>query len=304
MFFLPTASFRLRSARGSFFRWSRCCFRRRGRGGSWSRRRSYVSRSWLRSRRRSYVSRTWLRSCRRSHMSRGWSPSLRRGNMSRTCWSLRSLSWGRGHMSRACWCLSRRRGHVSWTCWSLRSLPWGWGHMSRTCWSLSRWAGPLDQGLVLVAVPRMGWSRGVTTESFLPLSSLPMLMLFKKFLVITLTLSVGAPIGIRLLKMLIVIRMSPVPRQPARRIPSTGSLDISGRISVIRGPAVLGAEKVIQEAIQKPIAVVIDPRRTGPYPGCRHKDPGAEADTHSPEPEMAPTWRRPRLQPVRLPSAK
>ena len=177
MFFL-TAFFRLRSARGSFCRWSRCCFRRRGRGGSRSRRRSYVSRSWLRSRRRSHVSRGWLRSRRRSHVSR-------------SCWSLRSLSWGRGHMSRACWCLSRRRGHMSRSRWSLRSLSWGRGHMSRTCWSLSRGRGHSTRTWSWLLSPWMGWSRGVTMESFLPLSSLPMLVLFKKFLVITADLAGG-----------------------------------------------------------------------------------------------------------------
>jgi hypothetical protein len=95
------------------------------------------------------------------------------------------------------------------------------------------------------------------------------MVLFIKILVIALTFSVSAPIGIRLLKLLIVLRISLIPRKPHRSIPVTGSQDISGRISVIRSPSVSGAEKVIQDAIQKPITVVIDPRRIRPDPRLR-----------------------------------
>ncbi len=161
----------------------------------------------------------------------------------------------RSHLSRS---LSLR-GHLS------RSL-FLWGHAGRSLslflerFHLSR-AGSLSLWL--------GWSSGATLESFLPPSTLATMVLFIKILVITLTFPVSLPIGIRLLKLLIVLRISLIPRQPPRSIPVTGSDDISGSISVIWGPSIAGAVIVIQDAIQKPIAVVIDPRRIGPDPGLR-----------------------------------
>ena len=95
-----------------------------------------------------------------------------------------------------------------------------------------------------------------------------------KILVITLTLSVSSPIGIRTPKILPVMRVALIPRVPPRLIPVRGSDNIGGRIGVIRGPAVLRAEKVIQEAIQKPVSVVIDPGRIRPDPRLSVRIPG------------------------------
>ena len=59
--------------------------------------------------------------------------------------------------------------------------------MSRTCWSLARGRGHLGGAWSWLLSPWTGWSRGVTMESFLPLSSLPMLVFFIEFFIITLT---------------------------------------------------------------------------------------------------------------------
>jgi hypothetical protein len=89
---------------------------------------------------------------------------------------------------------------------------------------------------------------------------------FIETLVIMLTFPVSAPVGIRPLKILPVMRVVLIPGIPPRLIPVRGSFNIGGRIGVIRGPAVLRAEKVIQQSIYKPITVVIDPRRIRPDP--------------------------------------
>jgi hypothetical protein len=94
-----------------------------------------------------------------------------------------------------------------------------------------------------------------------------MMVLLKKFLTITLTLSVFTPIRILPMKTLPVLRLSLIPCQPSRSIPGSGSDNIAGRIRVIWGPTVIRAEKIVQDAIQKPITVVIDPRRIRPHPG-------------------------------------
>jgi hypothetical protein len=90
-----------------------------------------------------------------------------------------------------------------------------------------------------------------------------------KILVITLIVVVFAPIGILSLKILPVMRISLIPRIPPRLIPVIGSYNIGRRISVIRGPSILIAEKVLEDSIQKPISVVIDPRCIRPNPRCR-----------------------------------
>ena len=90
-------------------------------------------------------------------------------------------------------------------------------------------------------------------------------MLIKPFIV-TLALSVFTPIRILLLKTHPVSRLPPVPRKPSRSIPRIGSDDIAGRISVVWGPTVFRAKKIVQGAIQEPVTVVIDPRRIGPHP--------------------------------------
>jgi hypothetical protein len=93
------------------------------------------------------------------------------------------------------------------------------------------------------------------------------MVLFKEFLTITLTLSVFTPIRILPLKTLQVLRLSLIPRLPSRSIPGFLSDNIAGRISVIGGPTVIRAVKIVQDAIQKPITVVVDPRRIRPHPG-------------------------------------
>jgi hypothetical protein len=76
-----------------------------------------------------------------------------------------------------------------------------------------------------------------------------MMVHFIESLVITLTFSVSAPIGIGPLKILPVMRVSLIPRPPLRLIPVIGSYNIDGRIRVIRAPSVLRAEKIIQQSI-------------------------------------------------------
>jgi len=93
------------------------------------------------------------------------------------------------------------------------------------------------------------------------------MMLFIKFLAITLALPVSTPVRILPLKTLPVLRLPLIPRQPSRSIPSFESDNIAGRISVIWGTTVIRAEKVVQDTIQKPITVVIDPGRIRPHPG-------------------------------------
>jgi hypothetical protein len=93
------------------------------------------------------------------------------------------------------------------------------------------------------------------------------MVLLIKFLVITLALSVFTPVRIPPVKTLPVLRPPIIPRKPSRTIPGFGSDNIAGRISVIGAPTVFRAEKVVQGTIQKPIAVVIDPRRIRPHPG-------------------------------------
>jgi hypothetical protein len=170
-----------------------------------------------------------------------------------------SRSWSlRGHASRSLF-LFLTRGHLS------RSL-FLWRHAGR---SLSLFLERFHLSRAGYPSLWLGWSSGATLESFLPPSTLATIVLFIKILVITLTLSMSLPIGIRLLKLLIVLRISLIPRKPPRSIPVTGSVDIIGSISVIWGPSVSGAVIVIQDAIQKPITVEIDPRRISPDPGLR-----------------------------------
>jgi len=188
----------------------------------------------------------------RGRLSRSRSLRRRGGSLRRHASRSLSLFLTRGHLTRS---RSLRRRGRSLRRHASRSLSLFLTrfHLSRG-WSLSLW---------------LGWSSGATLESFLPPCTLATMVLFIKILVITLTFPVSLPIGIRLLKLLIVLRISLIPRQPSRSIPVTGSDDISGSISVIWGPSVAGAVIVIQDAIQKPIAVVIDPWRIRPDPGLR-----------------------------------
>ncbi len=108
-----------------------------------------------------------------------------------------------------------------------------WGRLSRT-WFASFGAG---------------WSSGVALESFLPLAALAMMVLLEKLLAIALTLPVSTPIRILPLKTLQVLRLSLIPCQPSRSIPGSGSDNIAGIISVIWGPTVIRAVKIVQDAI-------------------------------------------------------
>ncbi len=120
--------------------------------------------------------------------------------------------------------------------------------------------------LTLFAPFGTGCSSGAALESFLPPSALATMVLFIKFLTIMLGMPVFTPIRILPLKTLPVLRPPLIPRRPSRTIPVFGSDNITGRISVIWSPTVVRAVKIVQDAIQKPITVVIDPRRIRPHP--------------------------------------
>ena len=81
-------------------------------------------------------------------------------------------------------------------------------------------------------------------ESLIPTFPLAPMVRIIKILVITLTNAMSAPIGILLFKSLPVMRIVLIPRIPPRLIPGIGSDNIDGRISVIRGPAILIAEEI------------------------------------------------------------
>ena len=85
--------------------------------------------------------------------------------------------------------------------------------------------------------------------SLLPAFPLAAMVFIIKILVICLADAMSAPIGILLFKIPPVLRIALIPRIPLGRIPVIGSDDIGGRISVIRGPAILIAEKMLQYSI-------------------------------------------------------
>ena len=107
----------------------------------------------------------------------------------------------------------------------------------------------------------------VTMEAFMPTPALAVMVLFIKTPAIALTFPVAGPIGIGPVKITPVPGMGLVPGVPPRGIPVMRPGNIGGGISVIWGPAVTRAEKVIEDAIQKPVSVVVDPRGIGPDPG-------------------------------------
>jgi len=106
-------------------------------------------------------------------------------------------------------------------------------------------------------------------ESFMPTFPLAAMVLIIKILVVMLTDAMSAPMGILLFKSLPVMRIALIPRIPLRRIPGLGSDNIGGRVSVIRGPAILIAEILMHYSIQKPITLVKGPRRIIPDPRVR-----------------------------------
>ena len=99
----------------------------------------------------------------------------------------------------------------------------------------------------------------------MPTSSLTIMVINIKSLVIMVTNFMAAPIGILAVKIIPVYRMLPVPDVPPRGIPGRRPDHIDAGISVIRGPSIFGAEKVMQDAIQEPITVIKDPRRIRPH---------------------------------------
>jgi hypothetical protein len=70
-----------------------------------------------------------------------------------------------------------------------------------------------------------------------------------EILVITLAGMMFAPIGVPLFKSPPVMRMLLIPRMPMGRVPDLGPDNIGGRVSVIRGPAILIAEILVQQSI-------------------------------------------------------
>jgi hypothetical protein len=113
---------------------------------------------------------------------------------------------------------------------------------------------------------RSGYRRTNAMESFMPTFPLAAMVLIIKILVVMLTDAMSAPIGMLLFKRLPVMRIALIPRIPLRRIPDLRSDNIGGWISIIRRPAILIAEKLIQYSIQKPITLVKGPRRIIPDP--------------------------------------
>jgi hypothetical protein len=86
-------------------------------------------------------------------------------------------------------------------------------------------------------------------ESLMPTFPLAAMVFIIKILVISLTHPMSAPIGILLFESPPVMRIALIPRIPLRRIPDIRSDNIGGRISVIRGPAILIAEELLQDSI-------------------------------------------------------
>ncbi len=86
-------------------------------------------------------------------------------------------------------------------------------------------------------------------KALIPTATLATMVLIIKFLVVMLSILVSAPIGILLGKTLPVMRILLIPRIPPRSIPVIRSDDIRRSIGVIRGPAIVIAEKVIEDPI-------------------------------------------------------
>jgi hypothetical protein len=87
--------------------------------------------------------------------------------------------------------------------------------------------------------------------------------------VIMITHVVIVPVMIVAVEIFPVTGMRHVPGIPRGPIPVLRPDNIGAGIGVIGGPAVLLAEKVIKDTVQKPVSVVIDPRGVRPHPGLR-----------------------------------
>ncbi len=125
-----------------------------------------------------------------------------------------------------------------------------------------------------VSSARLVQSKSFTMESFMPTFAHALMVPFIKSLVIVVTNPVPAPIGIGSMIILQVNRMGLIPSIPFRRIPVSRPDNINRSISVIWGPAIFRAEKVVQDPIREPIAVVKNPRGIRPNPRCRGRTRG------------------------------
>jgi len=115
--------------------------------------------------------------------------------------------------------------------------------------SFSRFMPLRDHGFrVRTAMPSI-FGRTNAMEALMPTFALAMMVAIIKILVITLAGFVSGPIGILSLEILPVVRVSLIPRTPLRRIPVVRPDNIGGRIGVIRGPAILSAEEIMQYSI-------------------------------------------------------
>jgi len=122
-----------------------------------------------------------------------------------------------------------------------------------------------------VLLPSLG--RGTAAHAplgpLLPPAALAVMVLVIKILVIPLARIVAAPVGIPLREVLDILRVLLIPGVPIRPVPVSRPDDVGNGINVIRSPAVSIPVKIIQHAVEKPIALVIDPRRIGPRPRGR-----------------------------------
>ncbi|MGB7911614.1 MAG: hypothetical protein WCF59_05250 [Desulfobaccales bacterium] len=99
----------------------------------------------------------------------------------------------------------------------------------------------------------------MTRDPVMPTAALARMIPVIELLAIMTAYSVSAPMRVGVLKILPENRMGSIPPIPFRPIPLAGS-DYEGfGIGVIRAPSITWAKKVIQDAIQEPITVVIDP---------------------------------------------
>jgi hypothetical protein len=84
---------------------------------------------------------------------------------------------------------------------------------------------------------------------FMPPGAIAMMVFLIEPPVITVTPVVIAPIGVGSMEIVPIIGTSRIPGVPLGGIPGRGSDDIGGSIGVIRGPAISGAEKVVEDAV-------------------------------------------------------
>ncbi len=109
------------------------------------------------------------------------------------------------------------------------------------------------------------WIRAL--EASIPTSPLAAIVAIVKILVIVAAHLVIAPLRILALEIIPVLRMGLIPGIPPRRIPVPGSDDIDLRIGVVRGESNFRAEKVVENPIYKPVALVKGPGRIIPHIG-------------------------------------